>query len=120
MAGSAAVLQNERMEKHTTFRIGGPADLFVRPEHTEQIVQILHLCREAEVPYYVLGNGSNLLVSDKGYDGIVLRLSGEFANHEVSIPNCCSQSWRSWQKTPVWPGWNLPPGFPGQSAEQSP
>ena len=78
MAGSAAVLQNERMEKHTTFRIGGPADLFVRPEHTEQIVQILHLCREAEVPYYILGNGSNLLVSDAGYRGVILQLDQNY------------------------------------------
>ena len=77
-AGDAAVLENERMDRHTTFRIGGPADLFVCPEHTEQIVRILQLCREAEVPYFILGNGSNLLVSDAGYRGMVLQLDQNY------------------------------------------
>ena len=77
-AGSAQVLLDEPMEKHTTFRIGGPADLFVRPEHTEQIIQILELCREAEVPCFVLGNGSNLLVSDAGYRGVIIQLDQNY------------------------------------------
>ena len=77
-AGSAAVFENERMDRHTTFRIGGPADLFVRPEHTDQIVKILRICREAEVPYFVLGNGSNLLVSDAGYRGVILQLDQNY------------------------------------------
>lgn len=77
-AGGAAVLENERMDRHTTFRIGGPADLFVCPEHTEQIIRILQLCREAEVPYFILGNGSNLLVSDAGYRGVVLQLDQNY------------------------------------------
>ena len=77
-AGSAAVLENEPMSRHTTFRIGGPADLFVCPEHTEQIVKILQLCKEAEVPYFVLGNGSNLLVSDAGYRGVILQLDQNY------------------------------------------
>ena len=77
-AGSAAVLENEPMSRHTTFRIGGPADLFVCPEHTEQIVKILQLCKEAEVPYFVLGNGSNLLVSDAGYRGGILQLDQNY------------------------------------------
>ncbi len=77
-AGNSSVLQDEPMERHTTFRIGGPADLFVRPEHTEQIVRILRLCREAEVPYFILGNGSNLLVSDAGYRGLILQLDQNY------------------------------------------
>ena len=77
-AGNSAVLCDEPMERHTTFRIGGPADLFVRPEHTEQIVTILRLCRDAEVPYFILGNGSNLLVSDAGYRGLILQLDQNY------------------------------------------
>ena len=77
-AGSAAVFENERMDRHTTFRIGGPADLFVCPEHTEQIVKVLRLCREEEVPYFILGNGSNLLVSDAGYRGVILQLDQNY------------------------------------------
>ena len=77
-AGASQVLLAEPMEKHTTFRIGGPADVFVRPEHTEQIVEILRLCREAEVPYFILGNGSNLLVSDAGYRGLILQLDQNY------------------------------------------
>ena len=77
-AGDSPVLQDEPMERHTTFRIGGPADLFVRPEHTDQIVRILRLCREAEVPHFILGNGSNLLVSDAGYRGLILQLDQNY------------------------------------------
>ena len=77
-AGSAAVFENERMDRHTTFRIGGPADLFVCPEHTEQIIKVLQLCRDGEVPCFILGNGSNLLVSDAGYRGVILQLDQNY------------------------------------------
>ena len=77
-AGAGAVHRDEPMDRHTTFRIGGPADLFVCPEHTEQIIRVLQLCREAEVPYFILGNGSNLLVSDAGYRGVVLQLDNNY------------------------------------------
>ena len=77
-AGASQVLLQEPLEKHTTFRIGGPADIFVRPEHAEQIVRILRLCREAEVPYFILGNGSNLLVSDAGFRGLILQLDQNY------------------------------------------
>ena len=77
-AGAGAVHRDVPMDRHTTFRIGGPADLFVCPEHTEQIIRVLQLCREAEVPYFILGNGSNLLVSDAGYRGVVLQLDKNY------------------------------------------
>ena len=78
IVGDTAALTDEPMDKHTTFRIGGPADLFVRPERTEQIIRILDLCRQEEVPYFLLGNGSNLLVSDAGYRGVILQLDQNF------------------------------------------
>ena len=85
-AGTGAVRTGEPMEKHTTFRIGGPADLFVRPESAEQCVNVLRICREAEVPFFVLGNGSNLLVSDAGYRGVILQLDQNF--QEYSVDGC--------------------------------
>ena len=62
------------MSKHTTFRIVGPADVFAMPETYEQIGEILKLCKAEGLPFFVLGNGSNLLVSDKGYRGVIIQM----------------------------------------------
>ena len=67
IAGSDNVRRQEPMKKHTTFRIGGPADYFVVPHSREEIRQAIEVCRSFKVPCYILGNGSNLLVGDKGY-----------------------------------------------------
>ncbi|MCF0132294.1 MAG: UDP-N-acetylmuramate dehydrogenase [Blautia sp.] len=67
------------MKKHTTFRIGGPADYFLVPENIEQVRGILKICREEEMPYFFVGNGSNLLVSDAGYRGAVIHLGSHFS-----------------------------------------
>ena len=72
------VKTEEPMSHHITFRVGGPAEWFLYVNTTEELVQVLSLCREEGVPYYVIGNGSDLLVSDKGIEGIVIRLTGEF------------------------------------------
>ena len=56
------VLEAESMSRHTTFRIGGPADLFVVPKSVDEIAEVLKICREEKAPYFILGNGSNLLV----------------------------------------------------------
>ena len=76
--GTDRVLEAEPMRKHTTFRIGGPADLFVAPENTDEIKKLIAICKEEEVPYFILGNGSNLLVSDKGYRGVIIQLYRSF------------------------------------------
>ena len=73
-AGREQVLVDERMDRHTTFRIGGPADFFVIPETIEQLAQTVRICREQKVPFYILGNGSNLLVGDKGYRGVIIQV----------------------------------------------
>lgn len=65
---------DEPMKMHTTFRIGGPAKYFVIPETKEEIKAIIECCKNADMPYYILGNGSNLLVSDKGYEGVVIQI----------------------------------------------
>ena len=76
--GGENVLRDEPMAKHTTFRIGGPADLFVLPRRTEHLIYVIHNCREAGIPYFILGNGSNLLVHDEGYRGVVIQLDHNF------------------------------------------
>jgi UDP-N-acetylmuramate dehydrogenase len=62
------------MVEHTTFRIGGPADVFVTPGNAQEIVQVLDLCKELDEPYFMLGRGSDLLVSDAGYRGVIVSL----------------------------------------------
>ncbi len=68
---------DEPMKEHTTFRIGGAAEVFVMPGSAEEVRAVVRVCREEQVPYYVLGNGSNLLVSDRGVQGVVVQLGKE-------------------------------------------
>ncbi len=69
-----AVLYDEPMSAHTSFRIGGPADVFVTAKEPEAVKAVLAFGRKADIPVTVIGNGSNLLVSDKGVEGIVLSI----------------------------------------------
>lgn len=78
LVGEAKVLVNEPMASHTTFKIGGPADYFVMPETSEELAAVLKLCKEENMPYFILGNGSNLLVGDKGFRGAVIQLYKNF------------------------------------------
>ena len=71
-----AILENEPMSKHTTFRIGGNADVFVSPK-ISQVAPIMQLAREYDIPVTVIGNGSNLLVGDKGIRGLVISFGRE-------------------------------------------
>ena len=68
------ILVDEPMKKHTTFRLGGPADYFLSPSDSAQIKEIIDICREKEISWFILGNGSNLLVSDEGYHGVVIQI----------------------------------------------
>lgn len=74
---------NEPMSKHTSFRVGGPAKIFLTVHSEEVLSRILIEIKERNLPYFVLGNGSNLLVSDLGYDGVMIYLGEEFAGIEV-------------------------------------
>ena len=74
------IKKNEPLAAHTTFRIGGPADFLIIPKKTEEIGQILSLCVKEDIPYYVLGNGSNVLVADEGYRGVVLCIGSGMAD----------------------------------------
>ena len=84
------ILENEDMDTHTTFRVGGPARFMLIVETTEELSKIVKYLNTIRREFFLLGNGSNLLVSDKGYDGIILRLSGEFANLCVSGEKICA------------------------------
>lgn len=66
------IKKHEPMKKHTSFRVGGPADWFVMPENAEELKDILSECREKGADWYVIGNGSNLLVSDEGFRGVII------------------------------------------------
>ena len=72
--GTEQVLFEEPMKRHTTFRIGGPAEIFVMPKTIDEVARALEICRQEELPYFVLGNGSNLLVSDQGYRGVIIQM----------------------------------------------
>lgn len=86
IVSAEAILENEPMSKHTTFRIGGEADLFVSPK-VSQVADILALAKEYEVPVTVIGNGSNLLVGDKGIRGLVLSFGKEA--EEIQLDGRC-------------------------------
>ena len=83
MIEESRVYVDEPMKKHTTFRVGGPADYFVVPKTKEEVKDIVALCREFDMPYYVLGNGSNLLVGDKGYRGVIIQIYKEMNHIQV-------------------------------------
>lgn len=83
LLGNDRVLTNEPMSRHTTFRIGGPADLFLLPNTIEEIKKIREICIREQEPYFILGNGSNLLVSDSGFRGVIIQTYRNLAQIQV-------------------------------------
>lgn len=77
---------NEPMSAHTTFKTGGPADVMLLPSSAQEIKGIIDVCRENDIPYFVAGNGSNLIVSDKGIRGVVIKIGRDFSS--VSVDGC--------------------------------
>ncbi|NLY48385.1 MAG: UDP-N-acetylmuramate dehydrogenase [Clostridiales bacterium] len=80
---SDRILKNEPMSRHTSLRIGGNTDYMVFPATIDEIRLTIKLCRKYDMPYYIMGNGSNLLVSDSGYRGLIIKLSDRFSNISV-------------------------------------
>lgn len=72
--------ENEPMSNRTSFKTGGPADLLVCPDNIEALITILKVCKENNIRTFIIGNGSNILVSDNGLSGVVIRLSNNFAD----------------------------------------
>ena len=83
MIDETRIYKEEPMKKHTTFRVGGKADYFIVPKTIEEVKNVVALCKETDMPYYILGNGSNLLVSDKGYRGVIIQIYKEM--NEICI-----------------------------------
>ena len=81
--GKDSILIDEPMSRHTTFRVGGPADFFVTPKAKEEVRDVIRVCKELGIPYYIIGNGSNLLVSDAGYRGVIIQIYKEM--NEVTV-----------------------------------
>jgi len=90
--GKENVFKNEPMQKHTTFKVGGFADWFLTPQNTEQLKEVIALIKKANLPYFVLGNGSNLLVGDKGIRGVVICLTQKMQRIEIFGDECYAES----------------------------
>lgn len=82
----------EPMKKHTTFRIGGEADLFLRMENPHQLKDVQNYLQKLGMPYYILGNGSNLLVSDEGYRGVILEIADKMNTIRVEGNSIIAQA----------------------------
>ncbi len=83
IVGVGRLKVQEPMRAHTTFRIGGPADYFVTPGTREQVQSLIRLCGKEQMPYCIIGNGSNLLVGDKGVRGVVIQIYRMMGKIEV-------------------------------------
>lgn len=80
------IFTDEPMKKHTTFRVGGPADVLIQPKRAE-LASVIRLCREYDIPYQVIGNGSNLLVGDRGIRGAVIEMLSK--KDEICVEDDC-------------------------------
>jgi UDP-N-acetylmuramate dehydrogenase len=83
LQGTGAVTVNEPMAEHTSFKIGGPADVFVKPRNIDGLVNIVNTCAEKGIPLFVMGNGTNLLVRDKGIRGVVMQVAENIGAYEI-------------------------------------
>ena len=79
--------ENEPLAQYTTFKIGGPADIFAEPGNEETLSKVLKFCSDNEYKVYIIGNGSNLLVSDLGVEGVVIRIRGGLSDIYLSDSN---------------------------------
>ncbi len=113
------ILISEPMSRHTTFRCGGPAALFLQPFDREQLVKLVMLLKSCGEPFFVLGNGSNLLVSDKGYDGCIIsiaHLDDITLEHDTQIRAECgalNSAVASFAKDHSLTGFEFAAGIPG-------
>lgn len=78
------VLLDEPMKNHTSFKIGGPTDIMVIPGSEKELIEGIKICKDNNINYYIMGNGSNLLASDKGIEGVVIKISEEFGDIVVN------------------------------------
>lgn len=74
---------NEPMKNHTSFKVGGNADIFIEPDNANELVEFIRYAKENNIPYYIMGNGTNMLVSDEGIRGAVIKLGDKISSVEV-------------------------------------
>ena len=86
------ILVDEEMKKHTSFKIGGPADFLLLPQNIEEIQEIIKICQVQGIPYFVMGNGSNLLVRDKGMRCVVIKIADNFSDVFISGTSVIAKS----------------------------
>lgn len=79
-----SVLIDEPMKKHTSFKIGGPVDIMVIPESVEEVQSAIKVCNENNVPHFIMGNGSNLIVRDKGMRCVVIKIADKFTDVTIN------------------------------------
>ena len=83
IVGVSGISLNEPMYRHTTFRIGGNADIMIEPSDTRQTEGVIKTLKQMNIPYIILGNGSNVLVGDNGIRGAVVKIGNKFSNHNT-------------------------------------
>lgn len=83
IVGEEYVKIDEPMSNHCTFRCGGDAEVYVVPGSIDELVQVVKVCREADYPYMIIGNGSNLLVRDEGYKGVIIEVNSRISDIDV-------------------------------------
>lgn len=83
IAGSDNVLTDEPMDKHITFRVGGNADFYVIPHSIDEVKELVGMLKSCNYPYYILGNGSNMLIGDKGYRGAIIKLYKNMSDIQI-------------------------------------
>ncbi|QSX05313.1 UDP-N-acetylmuramate dehydrogenase [Sedimentibacter sp. zth1] len=77
------IIKNEELKKHIFFKVGGNADFFIEPKSYEDLSKVLKLVKKYDVNYYIIGNGTNLLVSDKGFRGSIIKIGGSFCDFSI-------------------------------------
>lgn len=82
--GSGFITVDEPMKNHTSFKIGGQADIFLKPDGLAALTDILRICKEKNIPVLVIGNGTNLVVRDKGIRGVVIKITDNMNSYEVN------------------------------------
>lgn len=83
IVGKDKIKYNEKMSKYTTMKVGGPCDCIVFPDEISKIKEVIDFCKNENITFFVIGNGSNLLVKDEGIHGVVIKLGHRFSKIEI-------------------------------------
>jgi UDP-N-acetylmuramate dehydrogenase len=81
--GENRVLKNEALKEHTYFKIGGPAKILVKVNSIVEIKKIIQLCMDEDINYYVIGNGTNILVPDEGLDAVIIKIAEDYSDYRI-------------------------------------